>query len=191
MIPAKDLAPPSHIDDEAPFLEMAWAVPEYSKRKVNVAGREIIYPPRTDLINWVQALGVVNNWRASHSFPLNTFQIGLRSKGRNVDHHCLVAQRIKRLSSIEEKLLRFPTMTLSQMQDIMAVKKCGVCDSENVHPQARAAESKSGPFIAYKWFCDDCLSNVSLGVSKELGGLFLKWDTKWFKSEKKTESIPI
>ncbi|MEO9230043.1 MAG: DUF6456 domain-containing protein [Devosia sp.] len=35
-----------------------------------------------------------------------------------MDPDILVAQRIKRMSSIEMKLQRFPTMTLSQMQDI-------------------------------------------------------------------------
>lgn len=35
-----------------------------------------------------------------------------------MDANCLIAQRIKRLSSIAHKLVRYPTMTLSQMQDI-------------------------------------------------------------------------
>lgn len=64
------------------------------------------------------ALGVINNFRAIHGHPLNTFQTTLRIKGRQVDKGIIVAQRIKRLSSIELKLTRYPTMTLSQMQDI-------------------------------------------------------------------------
>jgi Region found in RelA / SpoT proteins len=64
------------------------------------------------------ALAVINNWRSSHSFPLNTFQVGLRIKGKQVDKKCLVAQRIKRLSSIELKLRRFKWLKLSDVQDI-------------------------------------------------------------------------
>ena len=77
---------------------------------------------------------------------------------------------------------------VSHMETVMAVKKCDVCGSADVHPTARPAEGPGGPFIAYKWFCNDCLSNVSLGVSKEHGSLYLKWDTKWYKSDKKSES---
>jgi hypothetical protein len=113
--------------------EMAWAVPHYSKKKVNLAGEVLIRPDPdfSDLveadrdsaeydsfIEYVESLDIINNWRSSHNFPLNTFQNGLRKKGRQVDAYCLIAQRIKRLSSIELKLRRFGTMTLSQMQDI-------------------------------------------------------------------------
>jgi hypothetical protein len=65
-----------------------------------------------------EALTIINNWRSSHSFPLNTLQVGLRQRARQVDPESLVAQRIKRLSSIEAKLSRFKTIRFSQMQDI-------------------------------------------------------------------------
>src|SRR5262245_31879637 len=65
-----------------------------------------------------EALDVINNWRSSHSFPLNTFQTGLRKKARGLDSRALVAQRLKRLSSIELKLELIPQMKLSRMQDI-------------------------------------------------------------------------
>jgi len=68
--------------------------------------------------NYFEALDIVNNWRSSHNFPLNTFHIGLKRRTKVIDPGCVTAQRIKRLSSIEAKLERFPTMTLSQMQDI-------------------------------------------------------------------------
>lgn len=61
---------------------------------------------------------IINNWRASHSFPLNTLQIYLRDNARKVDEAPLIAQRIKRLSSTKSKLCREPSMQLSQMQDI-------------------------------------------------------------------------
>ena len=67
---------------------------------------------------WLARLEIINNWRSSHNFPLNTFHVGLKRRASKIDHKCITAQRIKRISSIEHKLIRFPTMTLSQMQDI-------------------------------------------------------------------------
>src|SRR4051812_46820847 len=62
---------------------------------------------------------LVNNWRAAHSFPLNTIQTNLRYRARKVDaNRMVVTQRLKRLASIRSKLERRPSMRLSQMQDI-------------------------------------------------------------------------
>lgn len=94
-----------------------WAKPIYSKKQVNRAGA-ILLEDEGDPYEYVQALDVINNFRAIHGHPLNTFQTTLRTKGRQIDPNVIVAQRVKRLSSIEMKLRRFPTMTLSQMQDI-------------------------------------------------------------------------
>lgn len=95
---------------------MEWTQPQYSRRLVNKAGRRLAADAilQTD----DDHLSVINNWRSSHSFPLNTFQNGLRKRGPKISTKCVVSQRIKRLSSIDAKLRRFPTMTLSQMQDI-------------------------------------------------------------------------
>jgi hypothetical protein len=70
------------------------------------------------LAEFDQALRIINNWRSSHSYPLNTFQMWLRKNARRVDQQSLVVQRIKRLSSIELKLRRFGWLKLSEMQDI-------------------------------------------------------------------------
>lgn len=99
---------------------MAGTVLNYTRGQIDAAGRTLLYthidPPPVDDI--VEAFDVINNWRAVHSFPLNTFQKTLRHKAKRVDAECLVAQRIKRLSSILLKLRRFPKMNLSRMQDI-------------------------------------------------------------------------
>lgn len=96
---------------------MAWTVPGFSKSEVDRAGRTLVAEnPTAD--QFLHALAVMNNWRASHNFPLNTFQVGLRRRASRFDDQALVAQRIKRMSSIELKLRRFETMKLSQMQDI-------------------------------------------------------------------------
>lgn len=100
---------------------MAWARPEHSKRRVNDAGALVAtwdLGSESDFSKYLEALDIVNNWRSAHNFPLNTFHVGLRRRGRQIDSGIITAQRIKRLSSIEHKLDRFPTMTLSQMQDI-------------------------------------------------------------------------
>src|SRR5262245_58898922 len=99
---------------------MGWVTPHYSRTQVDAAGRIYLnglgHEVSLDLLT--HSLDVVNNWRSSHSFPLNTFQTTLRKKGRRVDPDCLVAQRIKRISSVAMKLRRFPGLRLSQMQDI-------------------------------------------------------------------------
>lgn len=96
---------------------MAWASPHYTKSQVNRAG-EVLISPSPESADLDHALAVINNWRSSHSFPLNTFQLTLRKKAREVDSDALIAQRLKRLSSIALKLRLQPNMALSTMQDI-------------------------------------------------------------------------
>jgi ppGpp synthetase/RelA/SpoT-type nucleotidyltranferase len=104
---------------------MAWVAPQYARVRVNRAGETIVRGKPADyadyneyLSNYFAALDIVNNWRSSHSFPLNTFTVGLKRRAKHIDASCIIAQRIKRMSSIELKLRRFKTMTLSQMQDL-------------------------------------------------------------------------
>jgi hypothetical protein len=96
---------------------MAWMVPLYDREQVNRAGRTridlLVSPEARDI-----ALGPINNWRSAHSFPLNSIQMTLRRRARTVAESAVVAQRLKRLIAIESKLLRFPDMKLTQMQDI-------------------------------------------------------------------------
>jgi ppGpp synthetase/RelA/SpoT-type nucleotidyltranferase len=113
-------------EDEEPRLgDMAWVTPQYSKVRVNRAGELLdrghmagYEDPDEFFDAYYNALDIVNNWRSAYSFPLNTFTVGLKRRARSIDQHCIIAQRIKRMSSIELKLRRFPTMTLAQMQDL-------------------------------------------------------------------------
>lgn len=90
--------------------------PEYSKHKINQAGRLLTtLDPNTK--EYQEALGIVNQWRACHAYPLNTFKTTLRLKAKKYEGS-LVAQRLKRLPTIVDKLQRLPTMKLTQMQDI-------------------------------------------------------------------------
>ena len=96
---------------------MAWARPEFDRQTVNKAGKALVDPQVTDQ-ELYHALEVINNWRAAHSFPLNTLQMGLRTKARSIDPRAIIAQRTKRLSSVALKLNLHSGMRLSQMQDI-------------------------------------------------------------------------
>lgn len=96
---------------------MDWIKPEYSKGQIDRAGR-IMVDPTALPDEAADAAVIVNNWRASHNYPLNTFKVTLRKKALGIDPNRLVAQRIKRMSSIEAKLSRFHRMRMSQMQDI-------------------------------------------------------------------------
>ena len=113
-------------ENEEPWLaEMAWVTPQYSKVRVNRAGELMVRGKPSDYADpaefwgeYFEALEIVNNWRSSHSFPMNTFTVGLKRRAKSFDAQCIIAQRIKRMSSIELKLRRFPTMTMAQMQDL-------------------------------------------------------------------------
>ncbi len=105
---------------------MAWVKPAFSPPEVNQAANILmskLYMPfdEWNFDEWTaydEALVVVNNWRAAHGHPLNTFQTNLRLAARRIDSSATVAQRIKRLKSITDKLDKFPRMKLTQMQDI-------------------------------------------------------------------------
>jgi ppGpp synthetase/RelA/SpoT-type nucleotidyltranferase len=116
-----------HLQAPSVFIEddMAWAAPEYSLVEVDKAGlvlakRKPAEPVFAHFdVEMGHALSVINNFRSSHNFPLNTFQIGLRRRAKQIDATSLVAQRIKRLPSIRHKLrIMHKWITLSQMQDI-------------------------------------------------------------------------
>ncbi len=94
-----------------------YTIPENSRREVNRAG-DIFLNPDATIDEKDSALLIINNWRASHNFPLNTFQMRLRKVAKKINPDSLVAQRIKRLISIKLKLERFPDMNMSQIQDI-------------------------------------------------------------------------
>ena len=96
---------------------MAFAVPRFQKREVNLAGT-ILAAGSTNLEEFIWAYEVLANWRACHGYPINTFQATLRHRLKTIDKNAIVAQRLKRAPSVVSKLRRFSTMKLAQMQDI-------------------------------------------------------------------------
>lgn len=69
------------------------------------------------------ALSVLDNFRALHAMPLNSFQATLRQRiDRLGITNFIVAQRIKRKPTILDKLHRFADMQLKRMHDIGGIR---------------------------------------------------------------------
>jgi len=93
-----------------------WKEPEYTKKQINEAGN-IIRNPDSSFKDVQDARVIIDNWRAAHAYPLHVFYMNLRSKaGSRTD--IIVAERLKRLDSILDKLQREPNMELYRMQDL-------------------------------------------------------------------------
>lgn len=93
-----------------------WKVSEYTKKQINEAGKKIIDPNISEE-EAREARAVIDNWRAAHAFPMNTFAIQLRRRTKDIEG-AVVVQRIKRLESIKGKLKRKEKMELYRMQDL-------------------------------------------------------------------------
>lgn len=59
----------------------------------------------------------IDGWRASHLYPMNTFRAMLHKRVRRVQK-AGVAQRLKRMPTVRDKLIRMPETELSRLQDI-------------------------------------------------------------------------
>lgn len=93
-----------------------WKLPEYSRTKISNAGRTFRNPDASEE-ELAEAIKVIDNWRASHAFPLHVIYMHLRRmRGSNSD--VVVAERLKRLDSITDKLKRESKMNLWTMQDL-------------------------------------------------------------------------
>ena len=97
---------------------MAFVEPQFSRNQVNRAGHILVDPESFKKAEVEWATVVLANWRAAHTYPINTFQATLRQKLAAIDEHAIVAQRLKRAPSIVAKLTRFNGMQLARMQDI-------------------------------------------------------------------------
>ena len=93
-----------------------WKKVEYTKKEINEAGRRIIDKNLTEEERQ-HYLEIIDNWRAAHAFPTNTFAMNLKRKVEKIPG-AFVVQRLKRLDTIVKKLERFPKMELYRMQDL-------------------------------------------------------------------------
>jgi ppGpp synthetase/RelA/SpoT-type nucleotidyltranferase len=145
------LSGPPAVEEDEDFMD--WVTPQFSRGEVDRAGAILAsdepweYPAE----EYYHALEVINNWRSSHSRPLYTFRFGVRRHAERIDPNALVAQRIKRLSSIRLKLTLSPNMKLSQMQDI------GGCRAvvEDVKKVNRLVENYKSSDIKHKLIGQD------------------------------------
>lgn len=100
--------------------------PAESRKQIDKAGTILINDEASsDERTW--AINLANQWRACHAYPINTFQATLRKNVKDFPGNVIVAQRLKRMPTIINKLKRYPTMKLTTMQDIggvRAVLKC-------------------------------------------------------------------
>jgi GTP pyrophosphokinase len=92
-----------------------------TKTQVNKAGQTVRRRLRGEAVSdeaFARALAVIQEYRAGHQYPLLRANMGLRSAV--AAEHCRVevSQRLKRLTTIVDKLRREPTMALGNMQDI-------------------------------------------------------------------------
>ena len=93
-----------------------WKTPEYTQRQINAAG-DIVRKKDAASDEIREAIRVIDNWRAAHAYPLQIFYTNLRRKALGQED-IIVAQRLKRLDSIVDKLKRESGMQLWRMQDI-------------------------------------------------------------------------
>ena len=101
---------------------MTWITPKYSKLEINQAGK-ILTNDRSPEEKKDEATEILDNWRASHSYPMHVFKIRLKNKAVLVDPKSITVQRLKRVPAIVKKLKRSyggdgPAMQVFTMQDI-------------------------------------------------------------------------
>jgi hypothetical protein len=92
-------------------------VPEYSKSTVGRASK-LVGKGHGTPEQLAEARAVLSNFRSAHAFPLNAVTVTVRQKVLAVNPNAVVAQRLKRLPTILDKLVRIPTMSVTTMHDL-------------------------------------------------------------------------
>ncbi len=74
---------------------------------------------------------------------------------------------------------------LVSVNQVFGVTTCGnpACGSEDIFPSLRPVKTQTTEFDAYEWRCHKCNANIGFGLNKEGGGMFLRWDDKWYVPE--------
>jgi hypothetical protein len=142
---------------------MAYVVRAFQPSEVNRAGAVLCGKRRADVQEKIHALDVVNNFRASHAFPLNTFQMTLRKRASRISSEAYIGQRIKRLESITRKL-NSGTMKLSQMQDVAGCRAVMPNISQTLNLAARYKSVSEHRFVNFKDYIQNPKSDGYRGV---------------------------
>jgi ppGpp synthetase/RelA/SpoT-type nucleotidyltranferase len=97
---------------------------DLTKAQINKAG-DVMRLVALGQLDWIgdyakvgPALDVMVMYRAAHQYPLTKATMGLRSMVRTEGARIEVSQRLKRITTMVDKLGRQATMRLSTMQDI-------------------------------------------------------------------------
>ncbi len=93
-----------------------WKEPQFTKTQINNAAQSL----RKQNLSGTErrtALNIIDNWRASHAYPLHVFYLNLRRQVTSRSD-ILVVERLKRLDSIISKIERESGMQLYRMQDL-------------------------------------------------------------------------
>ena len=93
-----------------------WKEVEYTRSQIINAGK-IIRKEDSSEEEKKHAIEVIDNWREAHAFPLHVIYMHLRRMAK-MDSSVIVAERLKRLESITNKLIREQSMNLWTMQDL-------------------------------------------------------------------------
>jgi putative GTP pyrophosphokinase len=96
---------------------MGNAIKTFSRTQLSKAGLTLI-SQKVNVDEKNKALDLINLWRSYHAYPVNTFNATLRGRVKKISNNALVAQRLKRIPSIEKKLTKNHKMQLARMQDI-------------------------------------------------------------------------
>jgi len=94
---------------------------KYTKRSVRKAGDHLANKD-TELDDYFTAFDILDNWRASHAYPMQSMLGYFRNKAFDADPKAIVARRLKRTPSILAKLKRESGMKLDRMEDIGGVR---------------------------------------------------------------------
>ena len=85
----------------------------FSLNKIKQAGKILRERNNDD-----ESMKILGNWRESHFYPMQQIGQTLQKIATKIDPSSVVTQRLKRAPAIIEKLIRFPEMSLVNMQDI-------------------------------------------------------------------------
>lgn len=97
-------------------IHMNWITPLHSKNAVKRAAK-IISRANGTSEDRKNAKDILGNFRSAHAYPLWSITSTVRLRAQGVNRNAIVAQRLKRLPTVLDKLSRFPNMSITTMQD--------------------------------------------------------------------------
>lgn len=97
-----------------------WVYPEYSRSRVQRAGK--ILRASDEPFNEIEAMEVLNNWKAAHERPMATILKTVKKYSNEISNESTIVQRRKRTESILLKLNQQPKLDLARMQDLVGFR---------------------------------------------------------------------